>query len=51
MCACHCQSHRGCIPEEFSIHLKFFADEKKHFFQRIIHIYTSTDDILTLRQA
>lgn len=36
MCACHCQSHRGCIPKEFSIHFKFLTEEEKHiFFQRI----------------
>lgn len=51
MGACHCQSHRGCIPKEFSVHFKFLTDEEKHFFQRIKKVYTSTDDILTLKQA
>lgn len=54
MCACHCQSHRGCIPKEFSIHFKFFTDEEKHFFSELKKkkkTFTSTDDILTLKQT
>lgn len=49
MCACHCQSHRGCIPKEFSIHFKFFTDEEKHFFRELKKTFTV--DILTLKQA
>ena len=52
MYACHCQSHRGCIPKEFSIHFKFLTEEEKHiFFRELKKIYTSTDDILTLKPA
>lgn len=51
MCACHCQSHRGCIPKEFAIHFKFLTDEEKHVFQRVKKTVTSTYDILTLKQA
>lgn len=52
MCACHCQSHRVCIPKEFSVHFNFFlADKEKQLFRELKKKNTSTDDILTLKQV